>query len=91
MAQPNYNLAYLNKKTDERGKVGVGWANPNGSITVKLNPCVVLSAVDLRECVLTLFPNDRRDDYNGHPGGLADSGTRQDNADGPVRDAAGQD
>lgn len=55
--QPNYRLRAMNKVTEQKADVGAGWLNEDGSISIKLNLCVVLtSSADL---VITLFPNDR--------------------------------
>lgn len=51
---PTHTLSFLNKDTQEKGKIGVGWHNPNGSISIKLNPMVVLQQP--AEVILTLFP-----------------------------------
>lgn len=54
---PEWNVAILNKATEERGRVGVAWNNEDGSIGIVLNPCVVLrSSPDL---VITLFPREK--------------------------------
>lgn len=55
---PDWDLRYLNKETDEKGSVGCGWNNEDGSIRVKLNTRVVLAADP--SCILTLFrPRDK--------------------------------
>ena len=56
--KPDYNLSMLDKVTDMRGQVGVAWNNPNGTIAIRLNPCVVLDGSN-KELVLTLFPNEQ--------------------------------
>lgn len=53
--KPDYNLSGLNKGTDVKGKIGVGWDKPDGSISIKLNPFVVLDGSN-PDLVLTLFP-----------------------------------
>lgn len=40
--QPDFDLVFLRKATGEKGKVGAGWSNPDGSISVVLNPFVQL-------------------------------------------------
>jgi len=40
---PDYRLKMFNKMTDEKGEVGAGWLNEDGSISIRLNPCVQLS------------------------------------------------
>jgi len=52
--KPEWELRYLNKETDEKGKVGVGWDNEGGSIRIALNTKVVIQADP--SCILTLFP-----------------------------------
>lgn len=60
--KPNYNVGALNKRTDEKNSVGVGWANDNGSISIRLDPFITLtSSPDL---VITLFIKDKD---NGRP------------------------
>lgn len=63
---PTHRLRVLNKETDERGEVGAGWLNGDGSITIKLNMCVVLS--QSQDVVLTLFPEDGRFPGKKHRG-----------------------
>lgn len=58
-ASPTHKLSILDKTTDHRGVVGVGWVDQaTGAVTIKLNAHVVLSEVGIRGCVLTLFPSD---------------------------------
>lgn len=58
---PEYTLAVIAPATnpaakqDTKGKVGAGWVEPDGSVSIKLNPCVVLSERD--GLVIRLFPN----------------------------------
>ena len=55
---PEYRLKILNKVTNKRNNdAGAAWVNKDNSITVVLNPGIVLTEnVDL---VYTLFPVDR--------------------------------
>jgi len=39
------------------GRIGAGWSNPDGSISIKLDPFVVISAAD--DLIITVFPIDR--------------------------------
>lgn len=55
---PTHNLRILNKETDERATVGMGWENGDGSVTIKLNAMAVLSEADLRDFHIRLFPSD---------------------------------
>lgn len=52
--KPTHRLKVLNKVTDLKGEVGAGWLNKDGSITIQLNPCVVLHPHP--DLVVTLFP-----------------------------------
>lgn len=56
--RPDFDLSVFNKVTEARGKLGVGWEDPDGSITVRLNPCVVIS--DHTDLVFKLFPTSSR-------------------------------
>ena len=40
-----------------KGRIGVAWLNDNGSISIDLDPFIVLSSVE--ELQITLFPNDQ--------------------------------
>ena len=51
---PQYRLLALNKKTEQRGKVGAGWRNEDGSISIRVNPWVVIDSNP--DVILTLFP-----------------------------------
>ncbi|CAK0777750.1 hypothetical protein CCP3SC15_580017 [Gammaproteobacteria bacterium] len=62
---PEWDLRFLNKATDEKGSVGAAWNNEDGSIRIKLNTCVVLSAGP--DCILTLFKKDPN--FKGIPSG----------------------
>lgn len=52
--KPDYKLKVLNKKTGDRAEIGVGWQNEDGSVSVVLNICTIITR-DPDE-VLTLFP-----------------------------------
>lgn len=57
--RPDYTLSAMDKGNDAlKGSVGVAWINEDGSISVRLNPFVVL---DTRQhsLELRLFKNDR--------------------------------
>jgi hypothetical protein len=57
--QPDYRLAALNKRTDEKGNnIGAAWINDNGSISIRLDSFVVLTGS--KDLVLTLFKADDR-------------------------------
>lgn len=53
--KPTHKLKVLDKSTEQKGEVGAGWENEDGSITIQLNPCVILTPDKSK--VLTLFPN----------------------------------
>lgn len=53
---PDMILRALNKATEETDKVGAAWVNSNGTVSIRLDPFVVLQSRP--ELVLTLFPND---------------------------------
>lgn len=53
--KPEYKLKAMNKFNDEKAEVGAAWLNEDGSISVVLNPFVVLKRK--KSLVLTLFPN----------------------------------
>lgn len=40
---PDYNVRFVNKATQEKGTLGHAWKNDDGSITIRLNPKVVLA------------------------------------------------
>lgn len=54
--RPDYKVSAMNKFNDHKGQVGAAWLNDNGSISIKLNAFVVLSAEN--DLVITLFPHD---------------------------------
>jgi hypothetical protein len=53
--KPTHRLKVLNKKTNQRGHIGAGWRNPDGSITIELNPSCVMTD-DKEKYLYTLFP-----------------------------------
>ena len=54
--KPDFNLSAMSDNNVCKGRVGAGWLNPDGSINIKLNPFVVLTAMDALK--LRLFPVD---------------------------------
>ncbi len=56
--KPDYDLSAYNRATKARGKIGAGWKNADGSITVKLNPCVVIDSdsIAMGDIAVTLWP-----------------------------------
>lgn len=51
---PTHVLGVKRKGDNFGTRVGAGWVNDKGWISVKLNPCVVLSHTD--DVYITLFP-----------------------------------
>ena len=39
---PDFDLTVWNKETNAKGRVGAAWVNEDNSISIVLNPCVVL-------------------------------------------------
>lgn len=54
--KPTHILKVLEKTTDHRTEVGVAWQNKDGSLTISLNPCIVLAPN--QNHVITLFKID---------------------------------
>ncbi len=55
--KPDYNLQVMNKETDKRGTAGAAWENDDGSISISLNACIVLT--DSPALEIRLFPNTK--------------------------------
>ena len=56
--KPDYRLKALNKVTGEKSRnVGAAWVNKDGSISIDIEPFVVLQGGNA--LVLTLFPEDK--------------------------------
>ena len=53
---PDWELRCLNRNTEERGQIGAAWTNDDGSIRIKLNPCVTVPSDPM--LLLTLFKWD---------------------------------
>lgn len=56
--KPTHKLKYLNKRLNIKAEVGAGWYNTNGSISIVINPLVVLAQNE--DSVYTLFPIDTK-------------------------------
>lgn len=56
--QPDFHVHAMDKRTDEKARVGAAWQNENGSISVVLNPFTVLASTP--NLVITMFVNDRK-------------------------------
>lgn len=57
---PDWNLSAMEPNNVCKGKIGGGWNNDDGSISIKLNPFVTLRAID--DVRLRLFPYERLSD-----------------------------
>ena len=55
--KPDWNMSVVHRVTGVKGRVGVAWTKPDGSISIKLNPYVTLSGSD-PDMFLTLFAYD---------------------------------
>ena len=55
--RPDFLLQVKDKMGGGMTRAGAAWKNSHGGITIKLNPCVVLSQGGLRDSYLTLWPN----------------------------------
>lgn len=53
----DFDLSVLNKATEERGVIGGAWQNEDGSISIVLNPCVVLTSD--KNLMIRLFKRNR--------------------------------
>ena len=56
---PDYNVKVLDKATNEKGRIGAGWINEDGSISIVLNTFVVITSSP--NLVITLFSNDGKE------------------------------
>jgi hypothetical protein len=69
---PDYRLSALNKSTNEKNNVGAAWKNDNGTISIRVDYCVVIHSS--KDLVLTLFPADYKKSDRQHSSGDADEG-----------------
>jgi hypothetical protein len=58
--KPTHRLSVREKNGEGRCIIGSGWLWPDGSVSIKLNPCVVLTSKD--EVNIKLFPINRPED-----------------------------
>lgn len=58
--RPDFILKAVNKNTEKRTRVGAAWVNPNRSISVKIDPFVVLQETDGFHFML--YPQDEAND-----------------------------
>ena len=56
--RPDYVLSVKVKDQVLRRRLGVAWANDDGSISIALDPCTVISWTD--NVHVSLFPNEER-------------------------------
>lgn len=56
--RPTHKLSVKERNGKNSTTTGVGWLEPDGTITIKLGPCVVLTPKD--DVHIKLFPVDRR-------------------------------
>lgn len=61
-AQPDWTVAALDKQTEVRGNIGVAWTQPDGRISIKLNPFLVLDTFK-QDLAISLFPRDQDRPY----------------------------
>lgn len=55
--KPDYWVKMMNKDTNEKRKIGAGWKNDDGSISIDIDCFTVISAHPA--LVITMFPIDR--------------------------------
>lgn len=55
---PDYILKVKHKESEDTAKQGAGWLNEDGSITINLDLCCVLTRD--KNLLITLFPNDKQ-------------------------------
>jgi len=58
--KPTHRLKVLDKTTAHKTECGAGWQNKDGSISIVLNPCIVMQHDP--NLVFTLFPNTPKED-----------------------------
>lgn len=51
---PDYDVKAMNKDTDEKRRIGAGWKNGDGSITIVLDAFTTLQSAPA--LIITLFP-----------------------------------
>lgn len=57
--KPDFWVKAMNKRTDEKRKIGAAWQNEDGSISVAIDCFTVLEASP--DLVVTLFPVDTKE------------------------------
>ncbi len=53
---PDFRIAALNKRTDEKAIIGAAWKNEDGSISITLNSFIKIEGS--KDILITLFPKD---------------------------------
>lgn len=57
--KPTHRFKALNKETSETATLGAAWLNDDGTLTVKIDPFIVLTNAPGH--VLTLFPEEGKE------------------------------
>lgn len=65
-SRPTHELKLLDTSSGDTAIVGVAWAKENGTISLKLNPGVVLSYDNLKGKYLTLFRTRTEEEWAAH-------------------------
>jgi hypothetical protein len=63
--KPTHLLKVKERNGEGRTTIGAGWLNPDGSMSIQLNPCVSLTSHD--DVVINLFPILEDDDPRPRP------------------------
>lgn len=58
--KPDYYLTVYDKTTEGRTQAGAAWVQQDGSISITINPCVMLPSD--RNLSIKLFPNEHQDE-----------------------------
>jgi len=61
--KPTHELVVRDDETGDYGKIGVGWQNKEGGISIRLNPCSVVTYDSLKGKTLTLFPVKTKEEW----------------------------
>jgi hypothetical protein len=56
--KPDFNLKAMRRDTDQKNRVGAGWFNEDGSISIVLDSFIVLESHP--QLILTLFPRTEK-------------------------------
>lgn len=60
---PTHRLSVKERDGNGRCVVGAGWLDENGSISIRLNPCVAITSHD--DVIIMLFPVEKRRQMTG--------------------------